>query len=96
MDRLAIIGLAFLTAGAAGMLSFELIGTAHASRDAEKAYLVAVSSGSALRLMQHNPASSRRVAPLAVTQTDATSRRLACVRLVELADITLGFRCRAE
>lgn len=89
MDRMAITGLAIAVAGAAGLIASETIGTAHASRTSEKLFLVAVSSGSALRLMPQ-----RSSTPAAVPLLSGTERRLECNRVVEVTSVSLGFRCR--
>lgn len=94
MDRLTLTGLALVTAGAVGALSVELIGTAHASRAGDKTYFMAVSTGSGLRLLQQRSQAQSHLVPLASVGAD--TRRLTCARLIEVADVSLGFRCRSE
>ena len=91
MDRIAITGLALAIAGAVGIIAAETIGTAHAGRTTDKVFLVAVSSGSALRLMPQ-----RSAAVPAMPAISANERRLDCARVVEVTAVSLGFRCRAE
>lgn len=88
MDRLALSGLAIATVGLIGLLSAELVSTAHAGRGGERSYLVAVSQGSALTLMRDRSAQT-------TSATEALgTRRLACARLVSVSDLSLGFNCR--
>lgn len=91
MDRLALTGLALVAAGAFGFVASEAIGTAHASRSSEKLFLVAVSSGSALRLIPQ-----RQSAAPAVPVLSGAERRLECNRVVEVTSVSLGFRCRGD
>lgn len=50
MRRTAVAGLALSIGGAIGIIASELIGTAYADRPSERDYLIAISSGSALKL----------------------------------------------
>lgn len=84
MNRLAVAGLALTLAGVIGLLSAELIGTAHAGRDAGKAYLFAVSSGPALFLVRQGGSGNG----------DAVSRQMACGRLFAVGELQLGLQCR--
>lgn len=101
MDRLALTGFALAAAGAIGLLAAELVGTAHAGRPGDTAYLVAVSSGSTLRLV---PRSQRTLlesgaatlvnnAHAAAAGERASHSRLACARVVDVSAVSLGFRC---
>ncbi len=94
MDRTALTGLALATAGAIGLLSAELIGTAHAGRNGDKTYLVAVSGGSGLLMMTRSRDSRQPPASAAVLEPG--NRRLSCARMVDMADVAVGFRCRSE
>lgn len=89
MDRIALSGLALSVVGAIGFIANEAIGTAHASRSSDKLFLVAVSSGTALKLMPQ-----RQSAPMAVPVISGSERRLECNRVVEVTSVSLGFRCR--
>ncbi len=84
MNHIAVAGVAMTFAGLVGLLSLELIGTAHAGRDADRAYLVAVSSGPALYLVRHG------------TSGAATSpaRQLTCGRLLAVGEFRLGLQCQ--
>lgn len=52
MDRLALFGMALAAGGASGVLIAETIGTAHASRPAERDYTVAIGFGAPIKLVQ--------------------------------------------
>jgi hypothetical protein len=84
MSRLAIAGFALTFAGLIGLLSAELIGTAHAGRDADKAYLFAVSSGPALFLVRQG----------ATDHGDGMARQVACGHLFAVGELRLGLQCR--
>lgn len=94
MDRLALAGLCLATIGTAGLLSVELIATAHAGRSSDKTYLVAVSNGSALRLLVQ-PRDAGRVASVPFGRPGPHEQQLSCERVVGVADLSLGYRCRA-
>ena len=84
MSRLAIAGVALSVSGLIGLLSLELIGTAHAARQADKGYLVAISNGPALFLVRNGASGG-----------DAgTARQLACGRLFAVGELRLGLQCR--
>lgn len=89
MDRIALTGLVLAIAGAGGIIAAETIGTAHAGRTTDKVFLVAVSNGSALRLLPQ-----RTATPPAVPALGGSERRLDCARVVEVTSVSLGFRCR--
>lgn len=84
MNHLVVAGFALTSSALIGFLSLELIGTAHAARDAENAYLIAVSSGPALYLVRHG----------ASIDATAPARQMSCGRLVTVGDLRLGLHCR--
>lgn len=89
MNRLGLFGVALSVAGAIGVLSLELIGTAHASRQAGRHYLLAISSGDALRLITARPdLDGGRV--LIGSNTDGL---LMCAEVVDLSAVSIGYRC---
>ncbi len=84
MNHLVVAGFALTFSALIGFLSLELIGTAHAARDAENAYLIAVSSGPALYLVRHGTS----------VDAAASARQMTCGRLVSVGDLRLGLHCR--
>ncbi len=84
MSHLAVAGIAMTFASLVGLLTMELIGTAHAGREAEKAYLVAVSSGPALYLVRHGTSGVPHV----------QARQLTCGRLLAVGEFRLGLQCQ--
>ena len=84
MNHLLFAGFALTFSSLIGYLSLELIGTAHAARDAENAYLIAVSSGPALYLVRHGTS----------VGGNASARQMTCGRLVTVGELQLGLHCR--
>lgn len=84
MSHLAVAGIAMTFASLVGLLTMELIGTAHAGREADKAYLVAVSSGPALYLVRHGTSGVPH----------AQARQLTCGRLLAVGEFRLGLQCQ--
>jgi len=84
MNHLVFAGFALTFSALIGLLSMELIGTAHAARDAGKSYLVAVSNGPALFLVRHGSTMGPHI----------TAPHLSCGRLVAVGELRLGLHCR--
>jgi hypothetical protein len=84
MGQMAAAGIAMTFAALVGLLSVELIGTAQAGRDGDRAYLVAVSSGPALYLVRHGTSGF----------PNTQSRQLTCGRLLAVGEFRLGLQCQ--
>lgn len=95
MDRAVLLGLGLAATGAIALLSAELIATAQAGRPGEREYLVAVSSGTQLRLMQRlpTPAATSHIVTGSVDGS-VPIRQLACRTVIDTASVSFGYRCR--
>lgn len=87
MDRLAMTGLALAVGGAVGVLAVETVGTAHASRPAERDYLVAIGVGAPVRLVPMSAVAPHEV--LGIRQ-----RTLVCRGgVLGFGALSIGYRC---
>jgi hypothetical protein len=85
MRRIALAGLALSISGAIGIIASELIGTAYAGRPSERDYLLAISSGSSLRLAANTD----------VAQFSRRGRSsLSCDRVLRLPGVDFGYLCK--
>jgi len=86
MGRTLVLGWALAIAGAIGVLSSELVSTAHAGGTARRDYLLAISSGEALAL--------RRSADAQYSQPRQAAT-LTCAGLVDMGVVSIGFQCQS-
>ena len=88
MRRIALVGLALSIGGAIGVVSSALIGTAYASRQETRDYLLAVSSGDSLRI------TAVAEAPFGMHRAVAGRRGLLCQSVYRLPGVDIGYLCR--
>lgn len=88
MGRAGWCGATLVVGAVACLVASEIVGTAYASRQEEKRYTFAVSSGSRLVLQ------SRGGMPADITGAHPESRTLDCRRVLLMGDVRLGYVCR--
>ena len=87
MGRAGWCGATLVVGAVACLVASEIVGTAYASREEEKRYTFAVSSGSRLVLQSRGGLASD-------TSAHLDNRTLDCRRVLLMGDVRLGYVCR--